>query len=177
MKKLASLIDHPMSHDGSPNEGIVNKGVGFASGGAIIGKEDGFAPNSHVTRSLPDVEPQLILNKKKCSQSANTGKKDAPNSQVSRITVDKAGDTFQPQMMRFRSPAENVMIHSGQAVPAPNSQISRTTVDKASDTFQPQMRRFRSRAENVMSYPGQAVPQLFPESLQKLNLDSVFPLN
>ncbi|KAL8148812.1 hypothetical protein AgCh_005979 [Apium graveolens] len=98
-----------MSHDGSPNEGIVNKGVGFAKfanpkkrNGEPSDGQDAFA---------------LILNKKKCSQSANTGKKDAPNTQVSRITVDKAGDTF-------------------QAVPAPNSQISKTTVDKASDTFQ-----------------------------------------
>ncbi|XP_074365196.1 uncharacterized protein LOC141706303 isoform X1 [Apium graveolens] len=42
----------------------------------------------------------------------------APNSQISKTTVDKASDTFQPQMRRFRSRAENVMSRPSQAVPA-----------------------------------------------------------
>ncbi|KAL8156679.1 hypothetical protein AgCh_001685 [Apium graveolens] len=88
-----------MSHDGSPNEGIVNKGVGFAKF-ARPKKRNGEPSDGHDAFAL-------ILNKKKCSQSANTGKKDSSNSLVSRITVHKAGDTFQPQMRRFKSPAEN----------------------------------------------------------------------
>ncbi|KAL8105564.1 hypothetical protein AgCh_029383 [Apium graveolens] len=96
----------PMTYDRSPNEGIVNKDVGFAKfaspkkrNGEPSDGQDAFA---------------LILNKKKCSQSANIGKKDVPNSHVSRTTVDKADDTFQVHQSPANPPETGLFPESGR---------------------------------------------------------------
>ncbi|KAK1394075.1 hypothetical protein POM88_013131 [Heracleum sosnowskyi] len=65
-----------------------------------------------------------IVNQKKDSRSANIGKLDsfAPNSKVTKPTIEKSGYTDQVRMRRLRSHVENVPALSEQGVPAHSGQ-------------------------------------------------------
>ncbi|KAK1394090.1 hypothetical protein POM88_013146 [Heracleum sosnowskyi] len=95
------------------DEGIGDKATGLAqlaslkkrSGGASFGIDG-------------------IVNQKKDNRSANIGKLDrfAPNSKVTKPTIEKAGCTDQVRMRRLRSHVENVPALSEQGVPAHSGQ-------------------------------------------------------
>ncbi|KAK1394071.1 hypothetical protein POM88_013127 [Heracleum sosnowskyi] len=98
-----------------------------------------------------------ILNQKKDSRTANVGKQGnfAPNSKVTKPTLEKAGYT--DQILNQNKDSRSANIGKLDSF-APNSKITKPTIEKAGYTDQVRMRRFRSHVENVPALSEQGVP-------------------